>query len=358
MQEPSNLANRGWRAGGPPRRAQRKRARRGGEGAVRTRGKIENPVRTTTHYVVERAQYVIINHDAINRQAELLARNDITVPRWPHKLHLITGDEQQMLTYLILLNALNFCFWSKKEKWHVVYHRKKYSGYNALALTLKNFFEEHPQQATFEYLATIPFQKFKAVLDTHGQLLLLKQRWQITRTVAQTMLKRYDSDARTLITSAQHKFSKLMPTIARTLPSFNDIAHYQEKKVYFLKRAQILAADIWGAFNSTGSGKFHDPAYLTAFADYRLPQILYHWNILEYSPMLKQKIRHHTLIPAGSPEEIEIRAATIWAVEYLRDALATHKINLYACQVDWLLWNKAQQTKKMALHHLTKTIFY
>ncbi len=321
---------------------------------------MQNSVRTTTRYVIERAHHVRINRDQIESRAELLARTGITVPTWPHELHLTTNDEQAMLTYLIVLDAINFCFWSPtgKEAWHVTYHHKKYAGYNALAMALKRFFVEHPQQTTFEYLATISFQKFKAVLGGHGELLLLKQRWQITRAVAQTMLKYYNGDARKLILSARHQFSKLVPAIAHTLPSFNDTTRYQRKTIYFLKRAQILAGDIWGAFNGTGISTFHDLDYLTAFADYKLPQILHHWGILEYAPSLKHKIQSRTLIPPGSPEEIEIRAATIWAVEYLCDKLKKHGSKLYPMQLDWLLWNTAKKTKNLAPHHLTRTVFY
>ena len=47
---------------------------------------------------------------------------------------------------------------------------------------------------------------------------------------------------------------------------------------------------------------------VTMFADYRVPQILLHLGVLEYSPSLLNKIKLKEEIPFGSEEENEIRA--------------------------------------------------
>jgi hypothetical protein len=39
--------------------------------------------------------------------------------------------------------------------------------------------------------------------------------------------------------------------------------------VHIYKRAQILAAEIWGCFQGQGLGRFDDIDQLTMFADYR-----------------------------------------------------------------------------------------
>ena len=56
--------------------------------------------------------------------------------------------------------------------------------------------------------------------------------------------------------------------------------------VSFLKRAQILAADLSAYFHRTGLGHFTDMDHLTMFADYRVPQMLAHLGAIEYSPAL------------------------------------------------------------------------
>lgn len=59
-------------------------------------------------------------------------------------------------------------------------------------------------------------------------------------------------------------------------------------------------------------------------------------------------------------EESEIRAATVMAVEKIREAvLAKRGISLLAVEVDWLLWNWGESVKDdIAPHHRTLTIFY
>lgn len=80
--------------------------------------------------------------------------------------------------------------------------------------------------------------------------------------------------------------------VASTFSGFRDHAIYNGKQVFFYKRAQIFAGDIWGAFHGKGLGFFTDVDNLTMFADYRVPQILRHWNILKYSDSLSKKGIH------------------------------------------------------------------
>ncbi len=53
------------------------------------------------------------------------------------------------------------------------------------------------------------------------------------------------------------------------------------------------------------------------FADYRVPQILRHLGIFEYKASLCDKIDNEEELPYSSEEEVEIRAATVIAVEML-----------------------------------------
>jgi len=62
-------------------------------------------------------------------------------------------------------------------------------------------------------------------------------------------------------------------------------------------------------------------------------------------------------IDAGCTEEVEIRAATIVAVEELRQGLKQRGRNLFPFELDWLLWHIAQSAK-MPPHHRTLTTFY
>ncbi|HOK35431.1 MAG TPA: queuosine salvage family protein [Candidatus Pacearchaeota archaeon] len=317
---------------------------------------MKNPVRETTKIIVKEAKKVKINQKKVEEFAEKI--KDSKIPSWPKKMHLWTRDENSLLTYLIILDSLNFCFWSKKEKWGIYYKNNFYEGYFGWSLALKKFFLKNPEKANFEYFSNIGFNQFLEILKGKGELELIRKRYQILKSVSKKFLEKYQGNPSCFISLANNSAAKLVFEIYKNIPFFQDEAMYDNFKVYFLKRAQILVADIWGAFEGKGIGCFKDMDFLTAFADYKLPQILNHFEILEYSSDLQNKIQKRKIIPAFSKEEIEIRAATVQAVEEIRKSLIKRGKNLFSFQIDWLLWNKSQRLKMKNPHHLTKTIFY
>ena len=129
--------------------------------------------------------------------------------------------------------------------------------------------------------------------------------------------------------------------------------------MHFLKRAQILVSDLWGAFGGKGLGAFSDMASLTAFADYRIPQILRSLGVIVYTDELAEKIDRELPLPSGSPEEVEIRAATVQGVEAIVKALADIGVPALSFGVDWLLWHESHRPEhNRKPYHLTRTIFY
>jgi hypothetical protein len=76
-------------------------------------------------------------------------------------------------------------------------------------------------------------------------------------------------------------------------------------------------ADIWACFEGLGLGKFEDINSITMFADYRVPQILNYFQVLQYSPGLQERLKSNPFIPAGDQLELEIRAASIWSVKVI-----------------------------------------
>lgn len=80
---------------------------------------------------------------------------------------------------------------------------------------------------------------------------------------------------------------------------------------------------------------------------------------------------HASRVPAGGSEEVEIRAATVSAVEALRDALQARwgpgvgssssvpVVLPHAVQLDWWLWETGEATRATdPPHHRTLTVYY
>ena len=122
--------------------------------------------------------------------------------------------------------------------------------------------------------------------------------------------------------------------------SFADISSYQELAIPFLKRAQIAAADLARA----GIVSFTDLDRLTMFADNLVPHVLRLDRVLSFEPQLVERIERGELLAHGSPEEVEIRACALHAVELIVAA----RPGASAVAVDELLWNRGQPTQYKA----------
>jgi hypothetical protein len=123
--------------------------------------------------------------------------------------------------------------------------------------------------------------------------------------------------------------------IAATLaqwPAWNDVSPYRGDTVPFFKRAQIAAADLAlsGLADPGGLDR------LTLFADNLVPHVLRLDGVLEFAPGLVARIDAQRLIEHDSPEEVEIRATALHAVELL---VAAHGATT-ATAVDNLLWHR------------------
>lgn len=97
---------------------------------------------------------------------------------------------------------------------------------------------------------------------------------------------------------------------------------YKGHQVFLYKRAQIFASDLWGAFKGQGYGEFNDIGSITMFADYIVPAVLQQLGVLKYSSTLANTIEACGEIGAGTEEEVELRACSIYAVEKMRELLS------------------------------------
>jgi hypothetical protein len=137
------------------------------------------------------------------------------------------------------------------------------------------------------------------------------------------------------------------------------VATYDSREVRFLKRAQICVADLHSAFAGQSWGAFIDLDQLTIFADYKLPQVLRYHGALVYAPELAARVDQQEELVPGSAEEVEIRAATIWACELLRRAAARLSTQApTAVEIDQWLWHLGQDASDMQPYHRVRTVFY
>jgi hypothetical protein len=308
-----------------------------------------NPVREAVWWIVERARWVSLDFDALRKLADELVKEG--TPSWPREYHFV-GEEELTLRYLLVLDALNFCFWPGKGSWYIEGPGgERLDGYYALAYGLKRAAERFPEFFEPGHLAALSEKGLREVL---GDIPLLPARVRIAREVGQALLRFGSARAFFAVGSC----AGIVERATAHMPSFRDAALYRGRWVPFYKRAQILCSDIHGAFGGEGPGALSDLDWLTAFADYKLPQLLRARGALGLHPALAARIDGHEGIPAGSDEEVEIRAATVQAVELLVEELSRLGRCVRAFEVDWLLWNLSQGRDFPFPYHRTRTIFY
>jgi Potential Queuosine, Q, salvage protein family len=320
-------------------------------------------VLTATSSVVRAARLVRLDRAAIDALADRWAAEP-----WPEQagldaLHFTDGTERTV-NWVLLLDALNFCFWPDpgQLRWRVEWRDQILDGYAALAAALTRAIEEGRPLWDAAYLAGLDAAEMRAILRPipgAPAIPLFDARLANAREAGSVLLARYDGQFARAVESAHGSAVALALLLARDFPSFHDVSTWQGRPVPFHKRAQICVADLHATFQGRSWGTFHDLDHLTAFADYKLPQLLRRYGVLVYAPDLAATVDSYTLIPAGSESEIEIRAATIWAVELLRRALARRGILRTPSAIDYRLWADSQaKTPDERPYHRTRTIYY
>jgi hypothetical protein len=134
-------------------------------------------------------------------------------------------------------------------------------------------------------------------------------------------------------------------------PTWRDVSSYDGDEVPFFKRAQIAAADLALA----GLAPAGDLAELTLFADNLVPHVLRVDGVLELDAGLVARIEAEQLIEHDSPEEVELRACALHAVELL---VAAHG-STTATAVDNTLWHRGGEPRYKAIpRHRARTTDY
>jgi hypothetical protein len=102
--------------------------------------------------------------------------------------------------------------------------------------------------------------------STAEEIPMFSQRIQCLREAGRILHERFDGSVITLIQDAKGSAAALVNLLADRFACFRDESTFERKKVRFLKRAQILVADLWAAFEGEGYGEFHDIDKITMFA--------------------------------------------------------------------------------------------
>lgn len=316
-----------------------------------------NKILETTKFVIENSDFVKINHEKVAEFSKSF--NPDKTDHWLNAapFNFSHFSDEDKLHFLFVFNALSFSYWGE-PKWTVEYKDKKHDGAWGMILALGRGIEEGAALTNFEYCSKISKEEFAHILRGNIEIPLLEERWKILREIGLNMTAKFGGKAKNLITKANGDAQKLLELIVQNFPSFLDTAIYKEKEVCFYKQAQLLVTDIFQIFGGKNFGALENMDQITACADYKLPLILRNLSILEYDSSLAEKIDNKIGIQKGSTEETEIRASTIWAVEFIKEEVKKRSSQIMSFQINDDLWLATQGNNNGKPYHRTRTTAY
>ena len=279
-------------------------------------------IREGCAWVAERAASVRIDTDAIPAYAAALA-----APGDDPEPTLIDGPQELLAAFHLTLDAINF-----GSGWFPTLRKREgCSGYWTVALGLRDRFVTHGAWSAGE-LRAITAAEVAAALrqDARHELMAHFARYlnDLGAQVAQD-----HGGSFLAVPEAAHGSAVALAERLANWNCFADASPYGSRMIPFCKRAQIAAADLHDA----GVADFaSDLDRLTLFADNLVPHVLRLDGVLQLDPQLTARIEAGALIEHDSPEEVELRACAVHAVELI----VAERPDLTAQGVDRLLWTK------------------
>eukprot|EP00890_Picochlorum_soloecismus_P000921 jgi/Picsp_1/182/NSC_00182-R1_upf0553 family protein len=322
----------------------------------------QNPcslVRESAQWVAEQSSHVSIDDSAISSfvASRITAEEAISICKGgslDYNGHFVDTSRPELTSrYFLVLDAVNFCFFPHSNL-----------EYENLSRGLKRSVEDNPDCLNLGALTSIKNDELCRLFRVDC-FPLGDERARLVREVASQLIAYHEGSMMVLVEKAESSAVKLVEMITRLFPGFRDHAVYRGRQIFFLKRAQILVADLsWALHDCTGF-QFRDLDELTMFPDYRVPVVLRELDILRYSPGLSELVDNKKCILPGTEYEVEIRSNSIIAVERIKEAIRSAfldihpEINPFSIHIDWFLWDIGERDQsKHRPHHRTLTIFY
>jgi hypothetical protein len=310
-------------------------------------------VAASARYVVERARWVRVDEDAARTWAGAQRIEELEAPFLPPELRF-RGDRGPSANLTLLLSSLNFCFWSE-EPWSVEFRGKTWTRTYAMYASVLRGIEEDASWLTARRWAAADRRTVAHLFRGKGRIPFLENRQRVLAETGRRLMDRFEGRFANAVEEAGGDARGLAYLLADEFPSFRDTARYGGREIALLKRAQICAADLHHTWRSHGHAGLNGMDKLTVFADYRLPQFLRHVGIVRLEEEFARRIERRERIPAGSPEEVELRCATIVAGEVLREAFGGR---VPAWHLDFVLWSRSHEAAVKIEHHRTRTFYY
>lgn len=317
-----------------------------------------NPVLETARFVADNSIHVALSSEGIAEFCKeyVPGESEHWLRKAPFDLSRLTDADR--LHFLLAFNSINYSYWGE-PKWTVSWKGGDHDGAWGMIVALGRALEDGKTLLDPPRLAELDEKELADVFQGNVAIPLFEERLQALREVGLVLCERFGGDYGNAVAEAGRDAVSLVDLTVSSFPSFRDGARFLGREVRFDKRAQLLVSDIYHVFEGKGAGGLTGIERLTAFADYKIPQVLRRLGILRYSGDLARKVNEMTGIPPGSREEVEIRAGTVMAVERIRETLQPFHPGITSAEVNDHIWLMGQDKSAVVdPYHRTRTTAY
>jgi Potential Queuosine, Q, salvage protein family len=286
-------------------------------------------LRDACHWVSARARDVSIERRRIAGYAA-----DLRPPRARRSGAGRPHDPEAQAAFWLTLDAINF-----GSGWFPTLRKRPgLSGYNTIAAGLRERFEREGRWSAAQ-LAGIDATALAHALGQDPEHELMALFAHSLRDLGAHVEHEFGGRFVRAVSEGALGAAELVERLAGW-DCFADFSRYEGRRIPFLKRAQIAVADLARA-EVVEPPDLHR---LTMFADNLVPHVLRLDGVLSFDPALVARIEREELLEPGAPEEVEIRACAVHAVELL----VRSRPELTAAAVDEILWLRGGEPRYKA----------
>jgi hypothetical protein len=347
--------------------------------------------------ITNSAKDVTVVQEGIGKTArkvfEEIHSGRLDAKRFKQSEHHPSPTDERCIDWIFVVDTLNFSFWSGEEsstsnkdaeegsngndnipeknpKWEVKYNGKIYTGYFALCAGINRAIEEGVDMRDPKIYGNLTEKDILHIFrsETSTPIPMIADRVKNLKEASQVLLEKYQGSFVNCVKACGQNAQRLLRQVLTDFPCYRDHCVFETRTVGIWKRAQILIGDIWACHLGNGLGAFDDIDTLTMFADYRIPQVLLYFGALKYSEDLYDLLQKNQNLENGDRREVEIRGASIHAVELIKDKvrelltennMALDLVN--SVIIDHFLWDYRRENEKELdkfPYHKTRCIYY
>ena len=337
-------------------------------------------------FIAKNAEHVKINSVKCKEFAAGFISNPIVYSTSAWKKHELNPKlmNADTINWIFLVDLLNFSFWTERQADGMKeFAVNGYRGYWSLCAAVNRALGNGIPVTSAKWMRDCTREQVESVFKPDEgccSVSMIVERVDCLQRAGKILIEKLNGSFLTLILKSEKSALSLIDLIIYTFGDlFDDSCYYRGVSVSFFKRAQILIADVWACFEGEGYGSFVDIDSITMFADYRVPQALLYFGIIEYSNELKNLLQMHethhlsstsdkalncmNVLERGNNFEVEIRGVSIHAVELVLEEIRSLKpdMPINAILLDYYLWDLAKDRKDEMRHipiHRVRSIYY